>query len=331
MTIRQALTQASQAFRAAAIPSANLDAEVLLSLVLGKSRERLSALSPDAKLSTSQQRQLTRLVNRRAAHEPLAYLAGVKEFYSLEFIVSRKVLIPRPETELLVEEVLDRVANRKVRIVNRGSQMASRKLTTKNSKLITICDLGTGSGCIAITLKKQLPSATVYATDISAAALALAQRNANRHGIKVNFYRGDLLTPVAKRQLDVIVANLPYLPEMYLKSKKVRKRESVRGLQYEPKLALTPGRTGTEAFTKLFRQIEDFRLAPSLIVLETGQHQRTALRKLTTHYLPGYTLTFKKDLAGLDRLAILERKNPPKSKTRAGAERALKGATRKTG
>lgn len=184
------------------------DIELLLMHVLGKSKEFLF-LNPDFTLSEEQANLLTDLVNRRKNGEPLAYLTGSKNFYGLNFKVTKDTLIPRPETEELINLVL--------------------KLNL-NKPLKTILDVGTGSGCIAITLANELPEASIFASDISKEALEIAKENAKTHNAKITFFESDLLKNI-QGQFDLIIANLPYVPEDAYK-------QNFEQLKSEPKLAL---------------------------------------------------------------------------------------------
>ena len=238
MIVKQALVWASQKLKAKKNTSADLDAEVLLSHVLKKPREYLFAY-PETKLSTYQLKNFRTLLARRAKHEPIAYLTGHKEFYGLDFIVNKGVLIPRPETEALVEAVIKEVKNKK----------------------LTIADIGTGSGCIAIALKKNLPKCKVIATDKSAAALKVAKQNAKKHQVAIQFKKGNLLEPMKKQKFDVVVANLPYLRDkLDYPDRKVTK--------YEPALALKGGPDGLKIYRQFYQQLQKLKNKPKLVYLE---------------------------------------------------------------
>ncbi|MDP2918211.1 MAG: peptide chain release factor N(5)-glutamine methyltransferase, partial [bacterium] len=212
-----------------------LDAEILLSHVLKKSREYLLA-HPEIKLTPSQNKKYRALIARRGRGEPLAYLTHCQEFYGLNFYVDKNTLIPRPESELIVEEI--------------------KKIAAPNQKPIII-DVGAGSGCLAITLSKTFPTAHIYATDISPKALIIARKNARHHKAKIKFYRGNLLASLpaslwsarAATAPIYIIANLPYL------SKKYRKNLRGTSLKFEPKIALWGGCDGLKYYRELFFQI----------------------------------------------------------------------------
>ena len=187
--VRRALKQGLAQLRDAHVPSFTLAAELLLLHVLGRDRTWLYAY-PEEQISSADAERFSTLLARRAAGEPTQHLTGKQEFWGLEFEVSPDVLIPRPETEHVIEVALDRLAVREHRA---GSKQA---LTGEG---LQIADIGTGSGCIAIALAKELPSATIYATDISSAALTVAQRNAKHHSVshRIHFIESNLLERVS--------------------------------------------------------------------------------------------------------------------------------------
>jgi release factor glutamine methyltransferase len=193
--IRAALSAARARLVAAGVSSPDLDAALLLAEVLGVRRERL-ALDPDRALSDDESRRFDALVADRARRRPMAQILGRAEFWSLEFKVTPDVLSPRPETEMLVEATVKALAGRASPVV---------------------VDVGTGTGCIAVAIAKEVPTATVHAVDVSPAALSVARENAARHGVadRVRFHEGDLFAPlagvVAPGTVDVVVSNPPYV------------------------------------------------------------------------------------------------------------------------
>jgi release factor glutamine methyltransferase len=246
------------ALRAAGIVTAALDADVLLAHVLGVTKEALYA-HPDTEMSHGAERRYRDLIERRARGEPVAYLRGFKEFYGIRFAVDPRVLIPRPETETLVDAAREVIAGRAV----------------------TIADIGTGSGAVAIALAAHERGANVIATDISSDALSVARANALRAGVaeRVEFREGDLLAPLQER-VDVLVANLPYLRDDELRDL-VGDRTS---LAFEPRLAVTAGRDGLEliwrAASDLVRVLAPggtalFEIDPSLADQVVGLLERT--------------------------------------------------------
>ena len=236
MNLFQALNWASQKLSKSKIESAMLDAEILLSFVLKNPKEFIYA-HPEDTISKIQDTRYKKYLLRRIKGEPVAYIIGHKEFYGLDFLVNKNVLIPRPKTELLVEEIL------------------------KNKNIKIIADIGTGSGCIAIALAKNNPKLKIYATDISARALEVAGQNAKFHKVKITFKKGNLLEPIKHIKLDALVANLPYL------SKKIYQKNYSQ-LKFEPKLALLAGQGGLECYKKLFSQIRKLKHKPKYIYIE---------------------------------------------------------------
>src|SRR6267143_1978375 len=183
--VRTALKQGLAQLREAHVPSYTLAAELLLLHVLGRDRTWIYS-HPEEKISSADADRYFALVARRAAGEPTQHLTGKQEFWGLEFEVTPDVLIPRPETEHVIEVALDRLAGREIRT---GCKQ------TFSGEGLQIADIGTGSGCIAVALAKELPGATIYATDISSAALAVARRNATRHSVsdRIHFLESSLL------------------------------------------------------------------------------------------------------------------------------------------
>lgn len=285
MTIRQAAAFGAQKLKQAKIPSAILDAEVLLSYVLKKDKEFIF-INPEFKLNQAQAKKYKWLIKRRAKFEPVAYLTGQKEFYGLNFLVNKNVLIPRPETELLVEEAINLV--KKSEIFNAQSK-------------IVIADIGTGSGAIAIALKKYLPKTKIIATELSPSALNVAQKNATRNKVAIKFIKTDLLNGL-KDQIDLIAANLPYVPTAEKKIKNIFSAS----LKYEPAQALYSGPYGLKAYEKLFGQIRSLKNKPKVLVCEIGSTFVAKTKTLAKKYFPSAKITLKKDLCGKNRLMIAD-------------------------
>jgi release factor glutamine methyltransferase len=319
MDVRTALKDGIARLRTANVDSFTLAAELLLLHVLGRSRAWLYAHPEDAVLDEDEQRFLA-LIARRASGEPTQHLTGKQEFWGLEFEVTPDVLIPRPETEHVVEVALDRLALRELR--------AGRKQTFTGEGL-HILDVGTGSGCIAIALAKELPGACVIATDISDAALAVARRNAAGHGVagRVQFMEANLLERSGEKKwaryivpllpsliaegdsavtnhqsplFDLIVSNPPYIGR---KEKQTLARE-VR--DHEPELALYGGEEGYEIYADLIAQAGQVLMPGGILVLELGHNSLPAVQPLFDS--PRWTnVAVTNDLAGIPRVIAAER------------------------
>ncbi len=232
--------------------SARLDAEMLLAHCLGKPRSFLYA-RPEQRLSDSCWQQYQQLVQERLKPTPVAYLLGAREFYSLEFTTTPAALVPRPETELLVELALQRIPRQHP---------------------FRICDLGTGSGIIAITLKTECPLADICATDVDPACLELARENARRHGVAINFIESDWYRQLpADLEFDLIVSNPPYIAADH--------PFLTRGdLLAEPDIALTPGTTGLEALHPIISHAHEHLVEGGYLMLEHGYDQQAPVADL---------------------------------------------------
>ena len=266
--------------------------DLVLSYIIKKPKEFLYT-HPKYKLSLKEKAVLKWHLNSIKKGKPLAYITKQKEFFGLNFYVNENVLIPRPETELLVEEVLS-------------------ELRTQNSELRTILiDVGTGSGCIPIAILKNLRTydlgLTTYAVDISKKALRVAKKNATKHNVNINFLQGNLLSPIlnnyellAMNYGLVITANLPYLTSEQM---------SEPSIQAEPKNALYGGKDGLELYKKLLKQIQ-YLVAHNLelitLFLEIDPTQTKKIKLLIKKYLPNADIQIKKDLSGLDRVVKIE-------------------------
>lgn len=268
----------------------SLDADLLLSFVLGKSREYLFTHEKDP-VESAVQKKFKALVKKRKLGVPFAYITGHKEFYGLDFLVDKSTLIPRPDTELLVEEVIKYL----------------KKFEDSEKSLPLLIDVGTGSGCIPIAIIKNnqiAASLDTVAIDISPRALEIAKKNANKHKIKIKFHQGNLLSPILKLKNNfeniIITANLPYLTEEQYKSEK--------SIKYEPKKALVAKKEGLALYEKLLEQIkiisEKNNLSPA-IFMEIDPSQSMAANALILQILPNRKIKIKKDLAGQDRLIII--------------------------
>ena len=277
MKLQEELGEARRKLAEAGIPEAALEAEVLVMEAAGLSRAQLYASIPGP-LPSGAVQWLRRALRRRLHREPLAYVTGHREFFGLDLLVDRRALVPRQETETLLERTLE---------VIRGSFPGST---------CRIADVGTGCGAIAVGLAANLPGAHIYATDISVPALELAALNCRGHGIedRVTLLEGDLLTPLPS-PVDVVVANLPYILE-----------EEWGGLQpeiclFEPRQALVAGPTGLECIFRLLEQMQGSKVRPRWLLLELGEGQAKAVIQEATALFPGVRHEVFQDLNGLDR------------------------------
>lgn len=229
-TIQKVLADAQHKL-AAVSDAPDLDAERLLLFVLKKDDSSWLYTHNDAEITINEYQQLNEYIDQRMTGKPLAYIIGNAEFYGRTFIVDDRVLIPRPETEALIRHAIT--------------------FTKQHPQPMVIADIGTGSGCIAITLALEIPNATIIATDISADALIVARKNARQHGVekRIEFIEGDMLDPVAGRHINLIVSNPPYVPSAEVSS--VKNTSETYGLAYEPQLALNGGPDGKKFITTL--------------------------------------------------------------------------------
>jgi len=276
VTLKQALSRARGILAGNNIEDASLECELLLRHALNISRTQLY-LDLDRELSPKQEEAFWRLMQRRLNGEPTAYITGHREFYGLDFYVDPRVLIPRPESELLVETALG---------------------LAQNHPLFTIAEIGTGCGAIAISLALGLPEAEIYATDISAAALKVALLNCQKHGVvdRVHLLQGDMLDPLPQ-PVDLIIANLPYVEESEL--------APMGPAKFEPLLALNGGSDGMERICQLCRQV-DSKLRPSgFLLLEIGQGQRRTVTAFLHTLFPNGEIEVVPDLSGIDRVISL--------------------------
>jgi release factor glutamine methyltransferase len=258
------------------------EVEILLTFLLKKSREYLLT-HPETKISAATHREFKKLEKKRLTNWSIAVLIGQKEFYGLSFKVDKNVLVPRPETEMIIDEIKELKTNKPL-----------------------IIDLGTGSGAIIVSLAKNLSpnSAKFMAVDISTSALKIAKENAKLNGVNriIKFYHGNLLLPILKSlpsQNLVIAANLPYLTKEQIANSPSIKRE--------PKLALDGGLDGLKYYLRLFKQLERIKYKSLSLFLEIDPSQTVKIKRITKHYFPGSSLEIKKDLAGLNRFVIIKK------------------------
>ena len=279
--VGRALVAATQRLEEAGSDTASLDAQVILAHILDKERGWLFA-HYDQALTEEEAEDFAELVARRAAAEPVAYLVGHREFYGLELAVDPRVLIPRPETELMVDAVLDHIesrANQQVRMV----------------------DVGTGSGAVAAAVAANCPSVQIYAIDLSPAALEVAQENVKQHDTRgqITLLQGDLLEPLPEA-VDIIAANLPYITsDEYLNL-----MADVR--DYEPRLALEAGPEGLDLIERLLDQAPGHLYPGGVIFLEIGANQGASVLELVERLLPqAKHIGLRQDYHGYDRLVVI--------------------------
>ncbi len=276
MIIEDFLKELYRTLEGAGVANPRLDAEVLLARVLGMEPYRL-IVEHRRVLSAPELRRARSFVKRRSSGEPVAYITGVKEFYSLEFAVSPEVLIPRPETELLVDLV--------IYYARPGDQ---------------VLDVGTGSGAIAVSIKRNRPDVEVYASDISPGALRIARKNSRRllKGNAVRFMEGDMLAPFGGRRFNIIVSNPPYIDPG-------ERTALQKEIHFEPASALYAGDRGREAITRLVNDAAGHLFPQGILLLEIAPAQREYV--LETGKNRGFSASVLNDYAGLPRVALLKR------------------------
>lgn len=275
MNLQQALVHYRKVLTDNNIEDAAFEGEILLRHVMEIDRTALFS-NPDTLMTPEQAGKLKSLIQRRISGEPSAYITGHREFYGLDFHVNENVLIPRPETELLVEKALKKA---------------------KNHNITRIADAGTGCGAIAVTLALNLTDAKIYATDISEAALEVAAINCKRHGVsdRVTLLQGDMLGPVPER-VDMITANLPYV-----KAGDIPDRGPI---SYEPVTALDGGKDGLDMLKEIYRQAGSKLNPGGYILAETGQGQTGIITHFIRDTLEKAEIQIFKDLAGIERLIV---------------------------
>jgi len=298
--VREALRKGMARLREANVPSHALAAELLLMQALGRDRTWIYS-HPDVLLEAKQAETYFALIARRAAGEPTQHLTGKQEFWGLEFEVTRDVLIPRPETEHVVEVALERIRERPHKVEARPRN-SSEKLWS--------ADVGTGSGCIAVALASELPHVEIFATDISAAALAVARRNAARHRVvdRIHFLQCDLIAGISSLStchlslpFDLIVSNPPYVARDDAETLPREVRE------HEPHVALFGGVAGTETYARLIDEAAALLRPGGILVLELGYNSAPHVQRLLAGNPAWTTVEITNDLAGIPRVIAAER------------------------
>jgi release factor glutamine methyltransferase len=269
----------------AGIPDARLEAEVLVMSVMRMPRQSIFS-EQETEVTGQQQSALDEKLERRYKREPLAYILGQREFYGINVVLTPAVLIPRPETEGLVEHALF---------------MAMMGMESRD---LTIADVGTGSGAIAINLAIHLPAGRVFAVDVADAVLDVAAYNIRAHGVgdRVTLVIGDLLDAVPE-PVDLVVANLPYIPTDRIPTLQPE-------VQQEPVLALDGGADGLDLIRRLLVQAEDKLKDNGIMLLEMDPEQIPVVAKLAMEHFPKGTIRVEKDLAGMDRILVIHRQEP---------------------
>jgi release factor glutamine methyltransferase len=301
--VRAALREGMARLRAANVASSTLAAELLLMHAIGHDRAWIYA-HPEAVLGADHAETYFKLIARRAAGEPAQYLTGRQEFWGLDFEVTPAVLIPRPETEHVVEIALEQLGE------ERGIRINMR--TGAPSPTLRIADVGTGSGCIAVALAHELPHARIVATDISADALEIARRNAVRHGVanRIQFIRTDLLSEMLERAdesrqqrqlFDLIVCNPPYVARNEAQELPREVRD------HEPAEALFGGPTGIQLYERLIEQAAELLAARGNLVLELGYNCADGVRAILSRQRLWVNVSVTNDLAGIPRVIAAER------------------------
>lgn len=276
MTLKQALSQARGILATNDIEDASLEGELLLRHTLKISRVQLY-LDFSRELSSKQEEAFWHLIKRRLNGEPTAYITRHREFYGLDFYVDPNVLIPRPESELLVEKALS---------------------LAYQHPIATIAEIGTGCGAIAISLALNLPEVKIYATDISAPALKVALFNCQKHGVANRIYllQGDMVAPLPE-PVDLIVANLPYVKESELPPAPA---------SFEPILALNGGSGGLEKIRKLCQQAGSKLRPRGCLLLEVGRGQGEKVTTFLYSLFPSARIEVAPDLSGIERVVNLD-------------------------
>ena len=294
------LQEGTERLRTAGSESPRLDAELLLGFAVGVDRTAIVA-HHDAPVGADAAERYRASIDRRATGEPVAYIRGIKEFHGLAFVVDARALIPRPETEALVDAAQAEVMRR-----------LTSSARPAGAAPIRVADVGTGSGAIAIALIASLrrrrahEELRVLATDISTEALDLARENAVGHAVadQVRFSEADLLPPVVADPFTLILANLPYVRSDVMSSLPV-------ATSFEPALALDGGPSGLAVIARLLERLPDALAADGLAFLEIGADQGESIVDLVGSVLPGWRCTVQPDLAGLPRVAIVGRPGQP--------------------
>ena len=280
--IRETIRETHRTLENAGIDDARLEAEVMVMTVMRMTRQNVFS-EQESEVPANTASDLAGIVAQRLERIPLAYILGYREFYGINVVVTPDVLIPRPETEGMVEHTLF---------------MALMGMETRE---LTIADVGTGSGAIAVNLAIHLPAARIYAIDVSEPALDVAAWNVRAHSVadRVTLGHGDLLEPLPE-PVDVIAANLPYIPTERL-------RELQPEVQREPSLALDGGPDGLDVVRRLLAQAPEKLNSPGIILLELDPEQFPAVQSIALQHFPDAEITAEQDLTHRDRIMVINR------------------------
>ena len=278
--VREVIQQAHQTLEAAGIPDARLEAEVLVMSVMRMTRQNIFA-QQETEVGSRLEQDLAVLLEQRLQRTPLAYILGYREFYGINVMVTPSVMVPRPETENMVEHTLF---------------MALMGMETRE---LVIADVGTGSGAIAVNLAIHLPSAKIYAVDISEPALDVAAYNIRGHSVadRIRLGHGDLLDPVPE-PVDVIVANLPYIPTDRIPTLQPEVRQ-------EPVIALDGGPDGLDLVRRLLAQAPEKLKTPGIILMELDPEQFPAAEESARQHFPDADISAEQDLTHRDRILVV--------------------------
>jgi release factor glutamine methyltransferase len=283
MTLSQALQQSAHLLNISGIEDSYVEAKILLGHIMKLSPAQIYTRSEQT-LTLEQERNLQRVIERRLWREPAAYIVNRKEFYGIDFYIDSRVLIPRPETELLVEAALEFAKGNSTWLLSQP-------------RPVLIADVGTGCGAIAISIALNLPQSRVYATDISSSALEVARLNCEYHEVteQVTLIQGNLLEPVPE-SVDIIIANLPYIKSSELLELAPEIAE------YEPRIALDGGRSGLDLIQQLVEQAGEKINPRGCLLLEIGQEQEKEVVPVIYRYFKKVECEFIPDLNGIKRV-----------------------------
>ncbi|MBM4445851.1 MAG: peptide chain release factor N(5)-glutamine methyltransferase [Chloroflexi bacterium] len=284
MILAQALQQSAHILSLNDIDDSHVEARMLLGRITKLSPVQIYT-QPERTLNHEQEGNLHELVERRLCHEPAAYIVNNREFYGIDFYVDPRVLIPRPETELLVDTALE----------------FARSNKTHLAKPLLIADIGTGCGAIAISLALNLPHSKIYATDVSPLALQVAKLNCESHNVtdRITLLQGNLLEPLPE-PVDILVANLPYIKSSELTNL------SPEIIQFEPRMAIDGGESGLHYIRQLLEQAEVKINTKGCLLLEIGHNQEREVRHLINICLGKISVGFISDLNGINRVAKID-------------------------